>query len=80
MSLIVPIMINSTTIGALVINRTEKLRSGKGDTHHYQWELAMNGGKTLRGERGPEYYGGTIEHSYSDGAVQLIKKVFAQIP
>ncbi|QUU29286.1 hypothetical protein SEA_SLIMJIMMY_85 [Mycobacterium phage SlimJimmy] len=81
MSLIMPIMINDTTIGSLVIRRTEKLRNNRrNDVHLYEWELSMKGGKTLRGEREPEIYAGAVEHSYSAGAVELIKKVMAQIP
>ncbi|AER26129.1 hypothetical protein SSEA_SKINNY_90 [Mycobacterium phage Skinny] len=81
MSLIMPIMINNTTIGALTIHRTQRLRNNrKDDVHTYEWELFMKGGKTLRGERDAESYAGTVEHSYSAGAVELIKKVMAQIP
>ncbi|QNJ56896.1 hypothetical protein SEA_REINDEER_86 [Mycobacterium phage Reindeer] len=81
MSLIMPIMINNTTIGALTISRTEKLRNNKkNDVHHYEWELYMKGGETLRGTRESESYAGTVEHAYSDGAVQLLKKVLEQIP
>lgn len=75
-----PILINDRTIGSLVIRRTEKLRNGNNDVHHYEWELTMLGGKTLRGNRAPEMYAGQVEHSYADGAVELIKTVVAQIP
>jgi len=78
-SVYLPIMINETTIGCLQIRRTERLRNGKDDVHTYEWNLHVNGGKTLRGERGPESYSGTVEHSYGDGVVELARKVFAQL-
>ncbi|AEK10008.1 hypothetical protein FDH96_gp097 [Mycobacterium phage Rey] len=79
MSLIMPIMINDTTIGSLVVGRTERLGK-KNATHHYEWELFMKEGRTLRGTRPSEQYAGTVEHVYEDGAVQLLKKIMEQIP
>ncbi len=79
MSLIMPIMINDTTIGALTIRRTERLDKRKA-AHPYEWELCMKPGRTLRGTRPEEQYAGTVEHVYEDGAVQLLKKVLEQIP
>ncbi|QSM01136.1 hypothetical protein SEA_NANOSMITE_91 [Mycobacterium phage Nanosmite] len=79
MSLIMPIMINDTTIGALTIRRTERLGKKK-STHPYEWELFMKEGRTLRGSRPEEHFSGTVEHVYEDGAVKLIQKVLEQIP
>jgi hypothetical protein len=76
---IMPIMINDTTIGALTIGRTERLDK-RNAAHPYEYELYMKPGRTLRGTRPGEQYAGTVEHVYEEGAVQLLKKVFADIP
>ena len=80
MSLVMPIFIGDATIGALTIGRTTRLRNGSNDVHTYNYELHIKAGKTLRGNRPEESHAGSVEHSYADGAVELIKKVFAQIP
>lgn len=77
MSLILPIMINTTTIGALTIRRIDCLKGG--GEHAYEWELQMNDTPDLRGTRRGQTQAGYIAHRYDDGAVQLIKKVMEQI-
>lgn len=79
MPVIMPIMINNTTIGALTISRLERLGK-KNAAHQYEWELYIKEGRTLRGTRPEERYTGTVEHVYEEGAVELLKKVVAQIP
>lgn len=77
MSLIMPIMINDTTIGALTIGRMQELRGG--GEHGYQWELFMKDKPDLRGNRRPQSAAGVVAHRYDDGAIELIKKVVAQL-
>lgn len=72
-----PIRINETTIGALTIQRIDKLKGG--GEHAYQWELQMNDKPDLRGTQRPQQQFGVIAHRYDDGAVALIKKVMEKI-
>lgn len=78
MSLIMPIMINDSTIGALTIHRL-KMFDGHGE-YEYEWELCMHDKPDLMGNRRPYYTGGTVVHSYADGALALIKKVMEYVP
>lgn len=77
MALIMPIMINDTTIGALTVRRTERL--DKRETYLYEYDLFFKGGETLRSPRPEEQHRGTVEHNYRDGAGVLIKKVLEAV-
>lgn len=77
MALIMPILINDTTIGGLTIVRTEML--DKREFYTYNYELVFNGGMTLRGDAHAAHYSGSVTHGYRDGAGVLIKKVLEDI-
>ena len=78
MSLILPIMVHSKTIGALTISRMELLEPGGGE-YTYTYELCMNDTPDLLGKRRPQIAEGVVKHNYTDGAVELIKKVAARL-
>lgn len=71
MSLIVPIMVNDTTIGNIVIHRTIPLKDGL-DVYPYDWVVEMNGNSNhaLLKASGVQLW-----HNYSDGALELLRKV-----
>lgn len=67
MALTVPIMVNNQRIGGIAIQRTAPFHADI-DVYHYKWEIHMDGDA-------PCHYRGSVEHTYSDGALELIRKV-----
>lgn len=68
MTLRVPIMVGDQQIGLIAIGRTAQ-RHADIDLYHYRWEVDIDGGPA------PTHLKGGLDHNYSDGALELIRKV-----
>jgi hypothetical protein len=72
--MLLPIMINNTTIGAIYMRRQDEL-SALREVYRYEWEVTLNP-KSV-GEN-VFHASGELEHRYSDGALVLTAKVLKE--
>jgi hypothetical protein len=67
--ILMPIMLNQSTIGAVYARRLDKRTPGR-DVYVYEWEVTLEGGPT------PTHAQGTgLAHNYNDGALVLFAKI-----